>query len=146
MADKTKHGSGAVGKKCRCRKCNRCLHCGKPPRKGSGKWFNRYCGLCWDDGVIGFAVLRGRKKCIVLGCDNMSDRGVFEGDLCMPCHGFITRSEGQHSQAYRNSLQLMARKFAGRLEYLLVDGFDPTKSILGQRGNSLTKEDLDKLT
>jgi hypothetical protein len=42
-------------------------------------------------------------KCIVKGCENHANQGVFVGDLCSPCHTFITTGEGVYSQAYRNA-------------------------------------------
>jgi hypothetical protein len=43
------------------------------------------------------------EKCIVKDCENHKHQGRFVGDLCSPCHAFITRNEGKHSQAYRNA-------------------------------------------
>ena len=34
-----------------------------------------------------------RKKCIVKGCTNHSDEGLFQGDMCMPCYRMITTGE-----------------------------------------------------
>ena len=54
-------------------------------------------------------ILRGgrfdnsHRECIVKGCENHANQGVFVGDLCSPCHGFITTGEGVYSQAYRNT-------------------------------------------
>ena len=31
-----------------------------------------------------------RKKCIVKGCTNHSDEGLFHGEMCMPCYKMIT--------------------------------------------------------
>jgi len=42
-------------------------------------------------------------KCIVKDCKNHASQGVFVGDLCLPCHRFITTGEGVYSQAYRNA-------------------------------------------
>jgi hypothetical protein len=42
------------------------------------------------------------EKCIVKDCENHRHQGHFVGDLCSPCHAFITRNEGKYSQAYRN--------------------------------------------
>ncbi len=44
-----------------------------------------------------------RIKCIVKDCQNHRHEGKFVGDLCSPCHTFITTGEGEQSQAYRNS-------------------------------------------
>ena len=41
--------------------------------------------------------------CIVKGCSNHRGEGLFIGELCSPCHTFITTGEGKYSQAYRNS-------------------------------------------
>jgi hypothetical protein len=42
-------------------------------------------------------------KCIVKDCENHTHEGRFVGDLCSPCHAFITTGEGGQSQAYRNA-------------------------------------------
>jgi Na+/phosphate symporter len=42
-------------------------------------------------------------KCIVKNCENHSHQGKFIGELCSPCHRYITEGEGKYSQAYRNS-------------------------------------------
>ena len=46
---------------------------------------------------------QARKKCIVKDCENHTDQGGFTGDLCNPCHAFITKGSGLYSQAYRNA-------------------------------------------
>ena len=43
-------------------------------------------------------------KCIVKDCENHKHQGLFVGDLCGPCHQFITEGIGKHSQAYRNTI------------------------------------------
>ena len=45
------------------------------------------------------------KTCKVFGCTNKSNEGTFVGEFCLPCYMYITRSEGTHSQAYRNALK-----------------------------------------
>lgn len=143
-------------RKCDCKNHTHCLHCNKKMPK-STKSVNGYCLKCWASAAdardpntdfadpTGFEVLKGRKNCVVLGCENWSDRGVFIGDLCSPCHSFIAKGEGQFSQAYRNSLQIMAHKFVMRMEYTLVTDLDPTKSI-GRRGTYISGSELEKLT
>lgn len=42
-------------------------------------------------------------KCIVKDCKNHEHEGQFIGSLCSPCHTYITKGDGTHSQAYRNS-------------------------------------------
>ena len=42
-------------------------------------------------------------KCIVKGCENHKNEGVFEDGMCLPCYLFITTGEGIYSQAYRNT-------------------------------------------
>lgn len=44
-----------------------------------------------------------RIRCIVKDCQNHRHEGKFVGDLCDPCHTFITTGEGKYSQAYRNT-------------------------------------------
>ena len=47
------------------------------------------------------------KKCIAKGCENhVGDvgEGTFVGDLCSPCHSFISTGEPNGSQACRDAL------------------------------------------
>lgn len=60
------------------------------------------------------------EKCIVKDCENHKHQGRFVGDLCSPCHAFITRNEGKHSQAYRNS----QRPWQGLTEVEMMDILD----------------------
>jgi len=61
------------------------------------------------------------KKCIVMDCTNCSDEGEFVGDLCYPCHNFVTSGKGVHSQAYRNARRVSTRKMVLDLEFLPKD-------------------------
>lgn len=45
-------------------------------------------------------------KCIVKDCTNHTHEGEFIGDLCSPCHEFITEGKGVFSQAFRNALHV----------------------------------------
>jgi hypothetical protein len=63
----------------------------------------------------------GRKKCLVMNCENHSDEGEFVGDLCFPCHEFVSSGRGTHSQAYRNARQVEPRKMAFDLELLTTN-------------------------
>ncbi len=42
-------------------------------------------------------------KCIVKDCVNQANEGRFIGDLCSPCHEFVTTGSGIYSQVYRNT-------------------------------------------
>jgi hypothetical protein len=42
-------------------------------------------------------------KCIVKDCINQTHEGQFVGELCAPCHKFVTTGKEVHSQAYRNA-------------------------------------------
>ena len=59
--------------------------------KDADEWYEK---TLWGD---------KRRKCIVKDCENHADQGAFTGDLCNPCHAFITEGSGFHSQAYRNA-------------------------------------------
>lgn len=59
-----------------------------------------------------------QKKCIVMNCTNHSDEGEFVGDLCYPCHEFVSLGRGICSQAYRNAKQIEPRRMAFDLEFL----------------------------
>lgn len=48
-------------------------------------------------------------QCIVLNCTNRKKEGQFFGDICGPCHRFITTGEGRHSQAHRNAVAIAER-------------------------------------
>ena len=66
----------------------------------------------------------GRKKCIVMDCVNHTDEGEFIGDLCAPCHRFVTSGAGVHSQAYRNAKRITPRRVTFDLEFLAPDDAD----------------------
>jgi hypothetical protein len=57
--------------------------------------------------------------CIVKDCENHKHQGRFVGDLCSPCHAFITRNEGKYSQAYRNA----QREWQGLTDEEIEAGF-----------------------
>jgi hypothetical protein len=69
--------------------------------------------------------VRGR-RCIVKDCENHAGEGSFVGDLCSPCHEFITTGGFNHSRACRNAIEKgagFARSFfeaaaAGKLAIL----------------------------
>lgn len=42
------------------------------------------------------------KKCLIPGCTNTDDQGVFVGNYCWPCHEFFSMGLHGHSQAERN--------------------------------------------
>ena len=44
-----------------------------------------------------------KTKCIVKDCANHKHEGLFVGDLCSPCHAYISEVKGGHSQAFRNA-------------------------------------------
>ena len=66
------------------------------------------------------------KRCIVWKCTNKTSEGSFIGDLCAPCHQFITSGEGRYSQAYRNSLKVIVEEGVRWIERLVTFGLDPT--------------------
>ena len=41
--------------------------------------------------------------CITLNCPNRVGEGMFVGDLCSPCHSYLTTMSGKYSQLYRNT-------------------------------------------
>ncbi len=45
----------------------------------------------------------GSMKCIVKDCINQTHEGQFVGELCAPCHKFVTTGNDVHSQDYRNA-------------------------------------------
>jgi len=69
---------------------------------------------------------KAAKRCIVWNCTNRTSEGSFIGDLCLPCHQFITTLEGRHSQAYRNSLKVVVWDVGSWIERLATSTFDPT--------------------
>ena len=56
--------------------------------------------------------------CITLNCPNRVGQGLFIGDLCGPCHGYLTTMSGKHSQLYQNTRQELMdwAKFLDALE------------------------------
>lgn len=59
---------------------------------------------------------RSVKVCIVKGCQNESDQGMFVGKLCWPCYDFITTGRGVHSRAYKNALVAVADSLMDTLD------------------------------
>ena len=64
-------------------------------------------------------------KCIVKDCQNHIGQGRFVGNLCSPCHEFLSTGNGVYSQAYRNT----KREWVGltdeeRRQIVLDDPFD----------------------
>jgi len=49
-----------------------------------------------------FKEIQLTKKCLIPNCENCEHQGAFIGELCQPCHDFITTNTGIFSQAYRN--------------------------------------------
>lgn len=58
--------------------------------------------------------------CIVKDCKNRSVQGGFIGDLCGPCHRFITQGIGTYSQVYKNAKRVLGMKVA---DVNLIDTF-----------------------
>jgi hypothetical protein len=44
------------------------------------------------------------EKCIVFGCSNRKGEGTFIGDLCAPCHKYITTGEIGHANSFLGKL------------------------------------------
>ena len=42
-------------------------------------------------------------KCIVKDCINQTHEGLFIGELCAPCHEFVTTGNRVYSQVYKNA-------------------------------------------
>lgn len=89
----------------------KCRHCRKP--KLSKDLLNgEYCAGCSRLLFRRISVsfpgmyehLRGARRCAIPGCANHTDEGRFVGELCSPCHSYITLNKGTHSQAYRNEV------------------------------------------
>ena len=59
-------------------------------------------------------------RCIVKDCKNHEHEGKFVGSFCFPCHEYITKAEGRHSQAYRNT----QRTWVGLTDEELADCMD----------------------
>lgn len=59
------------------------------------------------------------KICIVKDCtntDHPETGGEFVGDLCYPCHAYITTGDSPHSQAFRNAA--VYRKWPGIIKIM----------------------------
>lgn len=52
-------------------------------------------------------------ECLVQGCENKRSQGEFVGDICKPCHTFITRSEGTNNQVYKNAVKSAYERLIG---------------------------------
>ena len=59
-----------------------------------------------------------KSKCIVKDCPNKRSQGVFVGDLCAPCHDFITTGKVDfgNCQAGRNAVSFAASGLSKLIE------------------------------
>ena len=81
-----------------------CLNCDKPTCPRILERHNDcYCNACWERVRFG-KELRYRVRCMIPGCQNYTDQGIFRGDFCAPCYNYIVTGRGTTSQAYRNEL------------------------------------------
>jgi hypothetical protein len=102
----------------------KCLHCGNKRLDSMNGYCEKCLSLsCGDSDEI--LALKGRRRCIVKDCQNYTDQGLFVGDLCMPCHRFVTVGEGAHSQIFRNGLGFFTTRLARHLMMVL----DPTYQL-----------------
>ena len=59
--------------------------------------------------------------CIVKECGNhVCEEDFVNGDLCAPCHEFITKGFRNKSQAYKNAMRAGAMVLASENGYLAV--------------------------
>ena len=68
-------------------------------------------------------------KCIVKDCINQTHEGLFIGELCKPCHEFVTTGNGVYSQIYRNT----QREWVGLTDeeiFEALGGIDCTRPTL----------------
>jgi hypothetical protein len=80
-------------------------------------------------------------KCIVKDCPNHYFDGKFIGDLCAPCHEFITTGKGIHSQAYRNTVGKLIQSIKPSDEHRA----NPNDYLGGEEGIMLLDNILEKL-
>ena len=76
--------------------------------------------------------------CIVKDCENHKHQGHFVGDLCSPCHAFITRNEGKYSQAYRNAQREWQGLTDKERNDCLVEA-DPCEALLDHEAHELMR-------
>lgn len=87
----------------------RCLNC----NLGRGlSVCNGYCKKCWRR-ADPITHLKGRVRCVVAKCENHTDQGTFVGQLCAPCHTFVSMGLAGNSQAQRNAVDFVARRLGG---------------------------------
>ena len=116
-----------------------CLNCGKKFTDG----VNGYCLKCYG-AVTEDRPLKGRKRCIVMNCENYSDMGAFINGLCGPCYLYVVEGHSLYSQLHRNGLNAFATNTAAIIKNLLVQLNDPTRT--GVRQSALiSDEELRKL-
>jgi len=60
-------------------------------------------------------------KCIVKDCENHTHQGGFVGELCVPCHEFITEGKGKHSQVFRNTVLTEREECAKEIKSEICD-------------------------
>jgi hypothetical protein len=70
-------------------------------------------------------------RCIAFECKNYRDEGEFKGDLCTPCHHFITHGGlgdvSNHSQVYRNAVDHFTSRLGVAVRVLLTKLLDVAK-------------------
>lgn len=45
------------------------------------------------------------KKCIVKGCENHKEQGIFIGDVCAPCYDMLTTGKVKYGNTFIHQLQ-----------------------------------------
>ena len=74
-------------------------------------------------------------RCIVKDCQNHEHQGRFIGSLCSPCHEYITKGEGRHSQAYRNAHRKpLTDEEIGRIAGDCLDAWSCARAIEAAHG------------
>lgn len=73
-------------------------------------------------------------KCLVKGCNNRKNQGVFIGDLCKPCYNYLTTGNVGKTESFLNKMSIMREslriisvadwKTSGELRKIARDSLD----------------------
>lgn len=74
------------------------------------------------------AVIQPNNKCIVYGCRNHKNEGMFVGEMCSPCYSMITTGKITHSDSFLNRITSLESENT-RITYLESEN-EKLKSIL----------------
>lgn len=58
------------------------------------------------------------KRCLVDGCPNRSDQGLFRGGLCAPCDSYLRQGEIGPTESFLGTLARKAQAFDAIVDHV----------------------------